>query len=45
MKGFNDIGEHPYFGQADIFMPELLIKKLWVRSGSKVLTNLDNNLL
>ena len=28
MEGFNDIGVHHYFGQADFFMPELLLEEL-----------------
>ena len=27
MKGFRDIGSHQYFGQADFFMPELLLRR------------------
>ena len=33
MGGFNGIGGHKYFGQADFFMPELLLKELWLGAG------------
>ena len=32
MGGFNDFGAHHYFRQADFFMPELLLKELWLPS-------------
>ena len=28
MEGFSDNGAHHYFGQADFFMPELLLKNI-----------------
>ena len=34
MGGFNDISARRYFGQADIFMPEQLLKELWSQSPS-----------
>ena len=27
--GFSDIGARHYFGQADFFLPKLLLKELW----------------
>ena len=33
MEGFNDIGAHHYFEQADFLVPELLLKELFRRFG------------
>ena len=35
MGGFSDVGVRHYFGQANIFMPELLLKELWQKYTQK----------
>ena len=33
MGGFSDIGAHQFFEKANFFMPQLLLRELWVSSG------------
>ena len=43
MGGFSDIGARHYFGQADFFMPELLLNELWPHRAFFIIQSLDIN--